>query len=60
MENDNIITRPNGQRYEYDADFDVYRRIPKPEELTHTAKYGWIYACVILVICCAIVTMVKP
>ena len=46
MNDTNTITRSNGQRYEYDADFDVYRRVPEPHELTHISKYGWIYICV--------------
>jgi hypothetical protein len=41
----NTIIR-NGSRYEYDADFDVYRRVPDPSELTHMSQYGWIYLCV--------------
>ena len=40
---DDTITRSNGQRYAYDADFDVYRRVPEPQELTHMSQYGWIY-----------------
>jgi hypothetical protein len=57
--NTNTITRPNGSRYAYDADFDVYRRIPDPEELTHTSQYGWIYVCAVLVIISAVITMVE-
>jgi len=39
----------NGQTYEYDADFDVFRRVPEPHELTHMAKFGWIYFCVVAI-----------
>lgn len=46
MEN-NIITRSDGSRYEYDADFDLYRRVPDAQELTHMGQYGWIYICVL-------------
>lgn len=46
MNDTDIITRPDGTRYAYDADFDVYRRIPEPQESTHMSQYGWIYICV--------------
>lgn len=36
----------NGRKYEYDADFDVFRPVPEPQELTHASQYGWIYFCV--------------
>jgi hypothetical protein len=39
----------NGCKYEYDADFDVFRRVPEPHELTHMAKFGWIYFCVVAI-----------
>jgi hypothetical protein len=45
--NNDIVVRSNGQRYEYDADFDVYRRVPEPHELTHMGRYGWIYISVL-------------
>ena len=57
--NDNIIQRSNGQRYEYDADFDVYRRVPESHELTHLAQFGWIYVTTLLCAICYYVTMVK-
>lgn len=47
----NTIIR-NGSRYEYDADFDVYRRVPEPSELTHMSQYGWIYVTAILCAIC--------
>lgn len=56
MENDNIITRPNGSRYEYDSDFDVYRRIPDASEFGHMQQFGWIYVCTILAVICWYVT----
>ncbi len=55
--NDNTITRSNGSRYEYDADFDVYRRVPEPHELTHMGQYGWIYICVFVLAFGAVMTL---
>jgi len=40
-----IIHTPKG-RFEYDADFDMYRRLPEPRELTHLSQFGWVYICV--------------
>jgi hypothetical protein len=56
MDNNNTITRPCGTRYEYDSDFDVYRRVPEPEELTHMAQFGWVYACVFSIIIAVVAT----
>ena len=50
MNDNDIITRSNGARYEYDADFDIYRRIPEYHELTHVQQWGWIYVSIILCI----------
>ena len=36
----------NGRQYEYDADFDVFRRVPEPQDLTHMSQFGWIYFCI--------------
>jgi hypothetical protein len=59
MDDTNIITRPDGRRYEYDSEFDVYRRIPEPSELTHMGRFGWIYACLLSIIIATIVTYSK-
>jgi hypothetical protein len=42
---DNIIETNRG-RFEYDPDFDYYRRVPEPKELTHLSQFGWVYICV--------------
>ena len=57
MNDTNTITRPDGSRYEYDADFDVYRRVPEPHELTHMGQYGWIYICVFVLAFSAVMTL---
>jgi len=36
----------NGRTYEYDADFDIFRPVPEPQEQTHMSQFGWIYICV--------------
>lgn len=51
--NHNIIITPLGQ-YEYDSDFDVYRRVPSSQETTALAQYGWIYLCLFLTALCFI------
>ena len=54
---DTTITRSNGQRYAYDADFDVYRRVPDAQELTHMGQYGWIYICVFVLAVGAVMSL---
>ena len=54
---DTTITRSNGQRYAYDADFDVYRRVPDAQEWTHVSQYGWIYICVFVLAFGAVMTL---
>lgn len=43
----NIIITPKGQ-YQYDPDFDIYRRVPEPGDQTHWQRYGWIYVFAVL------------
>lgn len=38
----------NGHTYEYDSDFDVYRRVPEP--ITLKERYGWLVAILVLTI----------
>jgi len=40
----------NGHEYEYDADFDVFRRVPEPHEFTHMSQFGWIYFSIIALV----------
>jgi hypothetical protein len=40
----------NGRKYEYDADFDVFRPVPEPHEQTHMAQFGWIYFSIIALV----------
>lgn len=47
----------NGQVYEYDADFDVYRRQQEPVSLG--ARYGWLAVCLVLVLTCYFITVLK-
>jgi hypothetical protein len=50
MDNDhNLIITPKGQ-YAYDADFDIYRRVPEARDLTHAEQFGWVYAVLILMV----------
>ena len=56
MEED-IIHTPKG-RFRYDADFDMYRRLPEPRDLSHLSQFGWIYACAVLTAICYYVTLV--
>ncbi len=57
MDNDhNLIVTAKGQ-YSYDSDFDVYRRVPDAEELTHIQQFGWIYVAVALTALCFFVTL---
>ena len=56
MNDTNIITRSDGTRYQYDSDFDLYRRVQGPSELTHMAQFGWIYTCLVIIIIAVIVT----
>lgn len=59
MDNDhNLIITPKGQ-YEYDSDFDVYRRVLDPQELTLAQRYGWIAVTVLLTAVCFAVTLYK-
>jgi len=54
--NDYTITRSNGARYQYDADFDMYMRIPEPVEETHMLRWGWAYICLLTLVLSAYIT----
>ncbi len=57
MDNDhNLIITARGQ-YSYDADFDVYRRVPEPRDLSHFEQFGWIYVTLLLTALCFFVTL---
>jgi hypothetical protein len=47
----NVMTtiEHNGRKYEYDADFDIFRPVPEPQEQTHMAQFGWLYLCILAV-----------
>ncbi len=58
MEHDqNLIITAKGQ-YAYDADYDIYRRVPEPRDLTHFQQFGWIYVLAILTAVTYYVTLV--
>ena len=57
MDNRDIIHTAQGH-FEYDADFDVYRRQQEPKDLTHSQQYGWIYVTVLLTALCFFITLV--
>jgi hypothetical protein len=42
----------NGCKYQYDADFDVFRPVPEAHELTHISKFGWIYFVAVVTVIC--------
>lgn len=58
MDDRDIIIQTNRGRYLYDADFDVYRRLPEPKDLSHFQQFGWIYALAILTAVTYYVTLV--
>jgi hypothetical protein len=58
MDDRDIFIHTQRGRYEYDADFDVYRRVPEPRDLTHAEQFGWIYVTLILTAICYYVTLV--
>jgi hypothetical protein len=54
---DRFINTEQGQ-FEYDPDFDVYRRcINRP--LTHKERYGWIYITVVLALITYLITQFR-
>ena len=46
MDDRDIFIQTKQGRFEYDPDFDYYRRVPEPQELTHLSQFGWVYICV--------------
>ncbi len=57
MDDRDIFIQTAQGRFEYDADFDVYRRQPEPCELTHIQQFGWIYVTLVLTAICFFVTL---
>lgn len=47
----------NGHIYEYDADFDVYRRVSEPVSMSQ--RYGWLVAILVLTIVAYACTVLK-
>jgi hypothetical protein len=43
----------NGKLYRYDPDYDCYYAINPP--MTHSERFGWLYACLVLAVICACV-----
>ncbi len=58
MDDRDIFIHPNRGEYEYDADYDIYRRRPEPRDLTHLQQFGWIYVLAILTAVTYYVTLV--
>jgi hypothetical protein len=57
MDDRDLFIHTKQGQFEYDADFDVYRRQPEPRELTHLSQFGWIYVTVVLTAICFYVTL---
>jgi hypothetical protein len=47
----------NGAVYDYDADFDIYRRRPPAAEPTFREQFGWIFVTLVLTIVCYLSTV---
>jgi hypothetical protein len=54
---DLFIHTQHGQ-FEYDPDFDIYRKV-NDQPLTHTAQFGWLYVCVVLAAICYCIEFVR-
>ncbi len=57
MDDRDIFIHTTRGRYEYDRDFDVYRRQPEPRDLSHFEQFGWIYVTLALTALCFFVTL---
>ena len=56
---DNNTIERNGVIYDYDADFDVYRRRPRSDPPSFGEQFGWVIATLVLIACCYLVTVLK-
>jgi hypothetical protein len=55
MDDRDLFIHTQYGKFEYDADFDVYRKcIDRP--ITHRERYGWIYITVVLALIAYFVT----
>jgi len=57
MDDRDIFITTNKGQFQYDPDFDVYRRLQAPRELTVTQRYGWIAVTLALTAICFYVTI---
>lgn len=49
MDDRDIFIYTSRGTYQYDADFDQYRRV-RTEPLSHREQFGWLYVCLFLFI----------
>ena len=57
MDDRDLFIHTKQGQFEYDADFDIYRRLQDPRELTALQKYGWIAVTLALTLLCFYVTL---
>lgn len=57
MDDRDIFIQTKQGRFEYDADFDIYRRQPEARDLTHLSQFGWIYVLAVLTVVAYYVTL---
>jgi len=57
MDDRDIFIHTAQGQFEYDADFDIYRRRQLPCQLTVFERYGWIAVCLVLTALCYYVTL---
>ena len=59
MDDRDLFIHTKQGQFEYDSDFDVYRRQQDPRELTLAQRYGWIAVTLLLTAVCFAVTLYK-
>jgi len=59
MDDRDIFIQTKQGQFEYDADYDIYRRRPEPRDLTHFQQFGWIYVLAILTVIAYYVTLIQ-
>lgn len=57
MDDRDLFIHTKQGQFEYDADFDYYRRVPEATEQSHLSQFGWIYVCAVLTAICYYVTL---